>query len=130
MLADLRDWLRSRGALAGVDVALRGDTTQSKLPRVRLFGVDDPRIQDLDGEGEPRLRRVQLDVYAAKGQQAADVADDVETALAAARGQQLGTWNVLDVEIMGAIDGPPEPSPSGDNEPVNRVILEAMLICD
>lgn len=127
MLAELRDWLRARPALAGVDLAMRGDSTGAPLPRARLWLVDDPREHDLDGAANFRDPRVQIDVYAGKAQLARLWAERIEQELAALAGETLGDLRVQDVEVNGVPDAPPEPEESGRADAVNRVVVDVAL---
>ena len=127
MIEAARDWLKERPALAGIDIALRGDSTQRPLPRARLFTVADPRFSDLDGEADPKGPRIQVDVFATKMQVARTWARTIETELASIVGQTTGGWKIDDMESFGIIDGPPEPSQSAANQPDCRAVLDVKL---
>lgn len=127
MLKALRDWLRTQSTLSGLDIAIHGDITQGKFPRARLRCSEDQRFDDLDGEAAIRQQSIQIDVYEKKGQIARQWSDSIEDVLPSLRQTTYGGWAFTDTQSNGATDGPPEASPDGDDEPLNRVTLDILL---
>lgn len=129
MIAGLRDHLRTLSLGVAADaINIDGDTKGVSLPRITLLTVSDPRATDLSGPSSVRTRRVQIDVYAIKGQSAESIADDVEDAVELMDGGSttLGEWSVHGAEIVDRRSSREEPQ-SGQPEAINRVILDAVF---
>lgn len=127
MIKAVRDWMRSRSDLQGLDIAILGDSTGGQLPRARISVESEERFDDFDGDGGILQQRLKVDVFEQKGQVARDWSDIVESSVVGLIGWNYGGWSFIDVQLEGTDDGPPQVSQSGNDEPVNMVSVGVLV---